>query len=133
MSVQSAVADGRAAAQALMDSVVRIRRRTGQTRDPESGTMVPTWATVYEGPGRIRFSQADPRDTDAAGQRIAEQTPVVVLPIAGSGGIRVDDEGEVLSNPPDPAVVGLRFRVAGVHAQTHSTSRRLPVEVYSHA
>ena len=49
-----------------------------------------------------------------------------------SGAIRVDDVGEVIANPPDTSIEGTTFRVAGVHDQTHSTSRRLPVEVHSH-
>lgn len=116
-----------------MSTTVIIRREGPSVRDPETGTMVPSWTTVYEGPARVRFTNADPHEVDQAGQRVAQQTPVVALPIATSAGVRLDDVGEILANPDDPGVVGVMFRVAGEHAQTHSTSRRLPVEVLSFA
>ncbi len=130
----------RVRAQSLMDSTVRIRRTTGEERDNATGQLTPTRVTIYEGPARVRFKDADPRDTDAAGQRMAEQSPVVGLPVGAdprivtgtSGAVRVNDVGTVLTNPNDPDTVGLEFRVAGRHNQTHSSSRRLPVEVFSH-
>jgi hypothetical protein len=135
---QSANARARVASQ--MDSTVVVRRKAGETRNPETGTITPTWVTVYEGPGRIRESTSQPRDVDAAGQRLAEQRPVVSMPIGtdsrivtgSSAAVAVNDVGEVLTNPNDPSIVGVRFRIAGTHDQTFSTARRLPVEVYSH-
>lgn len=132
--------EGRARAQSLMDSVVRVRRQTGETRNSATGRVEPTWTTIYEGPARLRFSGGQPREVDVAGQRLAEQTPHVCLPIGAderivtgaSDAVRVDDEGEVLENEPDSGIENTTFRVAGVHEQTHSTQRRLPVEVHSH-
>lgn len=123
-----------------MESVVRIRRQTGETRNQATGKITPTWTTVYEGPARVRFTQADPRDTDVVGQRMVEQSPTVGLPIGederivsgSSAAVAVNDIGVILTNPDDPGSVGTEFRIAGRHTQTHSTARRLPVEVYSH-
>lgn len=123
---------GRILIESLMQTTVRIRHKTGQTRNQETGQLETTWTTVYEGPGRVRFTRAEPRDIDASGQRFAEQSPTVSLPIATSVAVDIDDEGEILANDLDPAVVGLRFRIAGIHEQTHSTARRFPVEVLSH-
>jgi len=139
-SVGNALRSARALAQRLMQSRVSIRRRTGELRNQETGQTEPTWATVYEGPARLRFTSAQPRDIDASGQRLTEQSPTVSLPIAddpritlgASADVHVDDVGEVISNDPDPGVVGLGFRIAGRHDQTHSSARRLPVEVFSH-
>lgn len=124
----------------LMGSTVRIERESGSTRNTTTGKVEKTWTTVYEGPGRLRATDTQPRDVDAAGQRLVEQTPTVSLPIGedlrivtgSSGAVRPDDVGEVIANPDDVSAVGLRFRIAGEHDQTHSTSRRLPVEVLTH-
>lgn len=126
------LARGRQAAASLMQTNVVIRRAGEPARDPFTGKVTPTWTTVYEGPCRVRFSSSVPRKADQAGQRFAEQSPTVWLPVHVSV-VEVDDVGEVVANPSSPGDVGTTFRVAGVHAQTHSTSRRLPVEVLSHA
>jgi len=123
---------GRSLAEDLMQTTVIIRRSGAPARDPENGTMVPSLTTIYNGPARVRFPTGQPRGSDQAGQRVAEQSPTVWVPVNASS-IRVDDEGEITANPNSPEDVGLRFRVAGVHVQTHSTSRRLPVEVVSYA
>lgn len=132
---------GRERAESLMDSTVRISRKTSEARNPSNGRVDATWEVVYEGPARLRFTGGQPRDIDVAGQRFAEQSPTVCLPIGdddritvgSSDAVRVDDEGEVLDNEPDSGVENTTFRIAGVHEQTHSTQRRLPVEVHSHA
>src|SRR5687768_12112409 len=108
-----------------MQTTVIIRRAGAPVRDPATGTMVPSLTTIYTGPARVRFPTGQPRDVDQSGQRVAEQSPTVWVPVHAAG-ICVDDVGEVTSNPHATEDVGLRFRVAGVHVQTHSTSRRLP-------
>lgn len=126
----------------LREGTVRIRRKTGTERNPSTGRIEDAWTVVYEGPGRIRQSNGQPRDLDVAGQRLAEQTPAVSLPVddedprvvsGSSAAVTVDDVGEVLTSPYDPGRVGQKFRVAGTHDQTHSSARRLPVEVFNHA
>lgn len=115
-----------------MQTTVVIRREGPPVRDPATGTMIPSLTTIYTGPARVRFPAGQPRDVDQSGQRVTEQSPSVWIPIHAAG-IRIGDVGEVTANPHAPEDVGLKFRVAGVHAQTHSTSRRLPVEVLSYA
>lgn len=132
----------RALATELREGTVRIRRKTGTVKNPANGRLEDTWTVIYEGPGRLRQSNAQPRDLDTAGQRLVEQSPTVSLPVddedprvsvGSSGEVDVDDIGEVLTSPYDPGRVGQRFRVAGTHDQTHSSARRLPVEVFTHA
>lgn len=127
-------------AESVMLSTVRISRRVGETRDPATGSITAELETVYEGPAKLRFSQSLPHSVDVVGQRLEEQRPTVSLPISGrnvtegaSADVRVDDEGEVITNDTDPALEGVTFRVAGMHAQTVAASRRLSVEVHSHA
>lgn len=139
--VDELLAAGRETAQALMDSTVLIRRKTGTTPNPSNGQLEPVWQDIYKGPARVRLTNADPRDVDAVGQRFAIRDPTVSLPIAAdprielgsSAAVRVDDVGTVLTNTPDPGEVGTSFRVDGRSGQTHSTARRLPVEVLAYA
>lgn len=124
---------GRVMAESLMQSTVRIQRKAGEpVRSPATGKMEQAWTLVYEGPCRTRFQSSVPRAADQAGQRFSEQAPTVWVP-AHVSDVRVDDVGEILTNPHAPGDAGLQFRVQGIHAQTHSTSRRLPVEVLSYA
>lgn len=115
-----------------MQTTVIVSRQGAGTRNQETGQIEYAWTTIYEGPARIRFTNNQPRDFDSSGQGITEQAPTVSFPIAASGLVTVDDVGEVIANPSDPAIVGMTFRIAGTHQQTHSTARRFPVEVVSH-
>lgn len=133
---------GRALAESLMQSTVRIRRRSKErVRNPATGREEYSWAVVYEGPARLRADAAQPQDSDAAGQQVTDRQMRVSLPIGAhpriitgaSADVHVDDVGVLTANPEDPASVGLEFRVRDGHVQTHSTARRLPVEVTSHA
>jgi len=129
--ITAALPELRAAAESMMHSTVIIRRPSGSTWNEETGTSVPAWVDVYEGPARIRFKDTQPRVADAAGEQVVDQAPVLSLPIATSADVRVDDIATVTANPTDPGLIGLQFRIAGVHAQTHATARRFPVEVVS--
>lgn len=139
--VDELLAAGRATAQSLMDTTVRISRKTGQVPNQQTGKLEATWTEVYKGPARVRLTGSDPRDVDAAGQRFAIQDPTVSLPVGddprievgSSADVRVDDEGVVLSNEHDSGEVGTTFRIDGRVGQTHSTARRLRAEVLSHA
>lgn len=133
---------GRALAESLMQSTVRIRRRSiERVRNPATGREEYAWAVVYEGPGRLRADAAQPQDSDAAGQQVTDRQMRVSLPIGAhpriitgaSADVEVEDVGVLIANPGDPASVGLEFRVRDGHVQTHSTARRIPVEVTSHA
>lgn len=119
-------------------STIIVRRPGAPTRNENTGALVPTLTTIYTGPAELKFPDAQPHDVDAGGQRLAEQQPLVKLPITGpkastAAAIRKDDVGEVLANPDDPTIIGTTFRVTGIHAQSNATARRLPVEVLSHA
>ncbi|MFF7681470.1 DUF6093 family protein [Microbacterium sp. NPDC007973] len=133
---------GRAVAESLMQSTVRIRRRSAtKTRNPQTGREEYTWSLIYEGPARLRADGAQPQDQDAAGQQVTDRQMRLWLPIAEhpdivagtSSDVHVDDVGTLTANPWDPKSVGTEFRVRDGHVQTHSTARRLPVEVTSHA
>ena len=127
-----ALGSGRRLAESLMVTTVKVQRAGEPVRNPEAGSVEPSMTAVYEGKARVRFPSSQPRETDHAGQRTVEQHPTVWLPITVTD-VRLDDIGTVTANPPDPGIVGMTFRIVGLHAQTHSTSRRFPVEILSFA
>jgi len=129
---------GRRFQSATMTATVVIRRQGESVRDPVTGKITPTWSTVYDGPAEVMFPDNAPRDVDAVGQRLAEQQPLVKLPLVGekaaaAASVRKDDEGTVTASEHDLGNVGVTFRVTGIFAKSNATSRRLPVEVLSHA
>lgn len=132
MSARSVLDRARAFRDELADTTVTIRRELGTTWDDETGKYVPAWAVIYTtDQARVRFPGSQPREQDAAGERVVEQDPTLSLPVDGSGVVQVDDVATVDANPEDPSIVGLKLRIAGRHDQSHSSGRRLPVEVVS--
>lgn len=114
-----------------MTSTCSISRVTGRTLDEETGEYVDTTVAVYSGPCEFRFDSEALNAVDGQGQILSEQRPLVKLPVEGSAGVQVDDVGTLTGHPLDSGMVGLSFRIAGVHTKTRATSRRLPVEVLS--
>lgn len=119
-------------------ATVTIRRKTGESKDSATGKITPTWTDIYAGPAELVFGAAHPRDVDAAGQRLAEQQPTVKLPVDGehaaaAAAVCKDDVGTVDASAHDAGAVGVTFRIAGIFGKSNATSRRLPVEVISHA
>lgn len=130
MSMASGMAMlGRVTAEALMESVCVITRKTGETVDA-SGANVPTLVTIYTGKCRLRMDTRRADEIVAAGQMLARQHPILGLPVGalGSGNVLPDDIATFTINPLDPALVGKSVRVTGIFAQTHATARRFPVE-----
>lgn len=122
---------GRRQAEALMTSACTITRVTGRVLSESTGEYVDTLTTIYDGPCEFRFDSEVVSPVDAQSQLLTEQHPMVKLPVGTSAGVKVDDQGTLTVHPLDAGVVGLRFRIAGLHSKTRATSRRLPVEVLS--
>ena len=114
-----------------MTSTCEIRRVTGRTLNESTGQYTDTRTVVYSGPCEFRFDSEALNAVDGQGQILSEQRPLVKLPVVGSAAVRVDDVGTLTGHPLDSGMVGLTFRIAGVHTKTRATSRRLPVEVLS--
>lgn len=127
MSRTSAVARGRAAAEAGMVDTCTIRRRTGETTDAFSGEVTPTWMPVYDGRCRFQQQQAQAQQTDAGQaylllQRIEVQLPMSVV------GLQVGDEITCTAAVRDPDLVGRVFLVRDLAFKTDATSRRIRAE-----
>jgi hypothetical protein len=122
---------GRRQAEALMVSECVVTRVTGKAFNDETGLYEPTVETVYSGKCDFRFTGTAFREVDGQSQLLTEQHPVLKLPVDGSAGVRVDDEGVLTAHPLDAGLVGMKFRIAGENTRTYATARRLPVEVVS--
>lgn len=130
MSAASALARGRAAAEALMLDACVIRRTTGTVTDQDTGTTTPTYSTLYTGPCKLQ------RQVGASGPRLVEDVGeaarVLVdvelhLPIAASGGLADGDEATMTAAAYDADLVGTVFRIAGPARGSMKTARRLAV------
>lgn len=122
----------RVQAESLMTDRFRIVRADGEpVWDEATGDYTATESVVYEGIGRIRFPGVGGRRVDEQGDAVTVQDAVLSLPIAGTGGVRVDDVAECVASRHDPQMVGVRFRIDEPHWQSHSTARRFGVEVES--
>jgi len=114
-----------------MESTCTVTKVATGAIDPLTGLETETTTTVYSGVCRVRWQTALANEVDGAGQILAVQNPEVSLPVEGSGGVRPDMLLTVTANPLDTSLVGTVFRVKGIQFQTHSTARRLQVEVES--
>ena len=132
MSAESVIRQGRQFQESQFLSTCTISRRSGSpVLNEETGDYEYTSELVYSGPCLLKFGQMQPRDLDAQGQLLTEQTPTLKLPVEGSENVNEDDTGVIDSNLLDAGLVGTTFRIAGLHAQTLATARRFPVEVLS--
>lgn len=126
-----AISFGRRQAEALMTSACTITRVTGRVLDESTGQYADTTSTIYSGKCELRFDSAVLNEVDGQARIATEQAPLLKLPVDGSAGVKVGDSGALTAHPLDAGMVGLKFRVAGVHSKTRATSRRLPLEVLS--
>lgn len=130
MSAASAVAAGRAAAEALMVDEVTIDRATGATTlDPVTLAEVPVFAPVYSGPARIqRTNSLSPSDTVVGGFEFTTSAFLAQLPLSASG-IRKGDRLTVTAiASADADLLGLVGTVRGNLTKTHPTKRTLVCE-----
>lgn len=127
MSRDSVLARGRAMAEAGMKDTVLIQRLSSESTDDLTGTVTPTWATVYEGKCRIQLRSGGSRT------EVGEASPVVVkpelqLPIIASTSVGHGDRATVISAADDPALAGHVFFIRDVAPKSEATARRLVME-----
>jgi hypothetical protein len=128
VSIPGARAAGQRLAAQLMVDTCRITRTTGTTtHNPTTGRLVPAVSTVYEGRCQVRVPTSTPETPEAAGRTATVQDAIVKVPLAVTG-VEVGDTITVLTAAHDPELVGRTFRVAGTHAKTYATARKLAVE-----
>ncbi|QDY06163.1 hypothetical protein FJK98_02455 [Micromonospora sp. HM134] len=128
MSVESALRAGRRAAERLMVDRCTIRRTTGVSTNPETGQTAPTDATIYQGRCRVQQSAVQSREESPGQAELLMVPRELHLPVATSGGVRVDDEVVIDACTYDPDLVGRHLTVRGESAKSLATARRLHIE-----
>ncbi len=131
MTAETIALQGRAFAEAQMLSTCVITRSVVGDLDPTTGDYSQTTSTTYQGPCLVKFAFSRYTPIYAEGQELASQEAILKLPLDTSGDVKTDDIAEITSSTDNETLVGLKLRIAGVHAQTIATSRRLPVQVIS--
>jgi hypothetical protein len=127
MSRASVVARAQAAAQAGMVDTCSIRRKTGETTDPDSGAITPTWSALYAGKCRVQQPQALARPHDIGEDFLLVARLEIQLPVAATAGLLVRDEVTIKAATRDPDLVGRVFLVHELPRKTDASARRVSV------
>ena len=125
MSLFSALASGRAAAERLMTSTLRVTRLDPATIDRRTGE--GERVTVYEGRGKVQTYEPHEADRELAGGTVVVQRYHVHVPVT-AGPFENGDLVEIVDSPTMPHATGDVFRIAGLHEKSHQTAQRLLVD-----
>lgn len=127
MSVLTATAMGRAAAELRMSESFRIFEVMGTTTDPDNDLqVVDVEVDRYNGPGRLVFRSSVVSDADVGSQLVAVQGARIDLPVTDVG-VGTDMVAVVTGSSADASLVGRRFRVEGMPAAGQTTAHRYAV------
>ena len=128
MSLAGVLESGRRAAENLMVDTCTIRRQSGESMDPVTLQMVPTYDTVYSGKCRVQINAVVGATMPEAGERVVvTQRIQVQIPMTVTG-VEVDDQVVITAAAHDADLVGRAYRVRSEFAKTHATARRLECE-----
>lgn len=131
MSVATALARGRAAAEALMVDTAEIRADDGgSVFDPDVGDYVVTPGTLlWSGPCRVQMQSVVPQEVAAGGAQVTLQRSELHIPVSAPD-IPADSVVKItaVSATSDQALLNRKYRVLGSFAGTQKTARRLPIE-----
>jgi len=129
MSRASALARGRAMAEASMVDTCTIVRITGTSTNATTGVVTEIWSTVYNGACRLQERGGYPRDVNVA----PDQPQLAVarelqLPVSTSGSVRANDRVTITACVNDAAMVGRMFWLRGQPSKSEATARRFHTE-----
>jgi hypothetical protein len=125
MSIEAAIARGRAAAEALMVDACTIQRPGTETTSA-TGVVTPSLTSIYAGKCRLQV-----RQQTGAGQNIGEAYVIVErlelqLPMT-TPALMEGDVVTMTASTLDPLLPGKKYTVRDTLAKTHLTSRRVTV------
>lgn len=119
---------GQRQAESLMVDTCRIRAATGETTDPVTGVVTPTYGDpVYEGRCKIQNQRSFPSNPDAGEHQFTLSPNELHLPVAGSGAVATGQEVVILTSV-DPVNVGRIFRIRSGDRKSLQTALRCQVE-----
>ncbi|WP_236243133.1 DUF6093 family protein [Streptomyces sp. CC228A] len=134
MTLQSALAAGRRAAEALMLDTITLYRPGDEVFDRTTGQVVagPPEVTFYTGVARVRAAQLADSDVQAGEQEVVTRQYRVTVPFstllpATGERPRPGDVVDVTASE-DPRLVGLRLWVTGVQYSGTATAWRITAE-----
>lgn len=123
---------GRKAAEARMDDVCRITRKTGdRVLNESTGQYTTATITIYEGPCRVLSPYRVPATPTGAGQTQNIENLRLDLPISSSLGIHSGDAVEITHAESDPDMLGRTYTVSTAAQQSDATARRIPIQEVS--
>lgn len=129
VTAESAVLQGRAAAEALMLDTCSIVRTTGPAGpiDPDTGLPTPAPTDqVYAGKCRVQTYEAHESTPDSGDHVFTVQRYYIHLPVAAD--VRRDDQITITAAVLDPALIGRSYRVVGLLHKTYATANRVIVD-----
>lgn len=105
-----------------------ITRRTGETTNPTTGAVTPTYASAhYSGKCKVQVRDVDAQNPEAGDRAYTVLKLRVDIPAATTG-IAAGDIVTITAAAFDADLVGKTFRVVAPFHGTAKTARRLPVE-----
>lgn len=129
MGAVEAVRAGRIAAEALMVDACTIRApATFGAMDPDTGLRVETAGAVRYS-GRCKVQTYEPHEeTPQSGQHLYTVQRYAIHIPAEAAAVQVNDEVTITAAVLDSALVGRRYRVAGLLHKSMATAQRLLVD-----
>ncbi len=119
----------RDAAESMMVDTCTITSEEVRQWDADTNTYADsTSSSIYAGPCQVQLIDSITVTAEGAGeQQIVTERVVVKIPTSAPS-VPIDSVLTITATglTSDPALVGRRYRVAGSHAKTFATSRRLP-------
>lgn len=129
MSAESAVLQGRAAAEAIMRDSCTITRVTGEPGpiNEETGEREPApTTTVYSGKCRVQTYEPQESTPDSGAHTYTVQRYAIHVPVGTPA--QVDDDITITASVMDPDLVGRRYVVTALLHKSFATANRLAVE-----
>lgn len=132
MTAESAVAAGRAAAEALMTDTCQVGTLSSdEVLNPESGEYEHVFTPVYDGPCRFKAGNVQASDVESASQLLVSQLATLSLPIDASLEVRNGMQVRVTGSLTDPALPGTVATIKAPFRSSYATARRFATEVVS--
>lgn len=127
MSIESALAAGREAAEArMLDACTMGRPGGAPITDPDTGVVTQQLDPVYTGKCGLQQTLAGAANPVSGGHKFTVQSSSLSIPVA-AGPARVGDIVTITAAAQDPFLAGRTFRVEELLHKTNATAQRLRV------
>lgn len=111
-----------------MIDTVTVQHRTGESTDPDTGLITPTYSTIYTGKAKIQHGGTRPAGTAQRGEASIQITHAQLHVPMTAVGIQADDVATCTASTLDPELVGRVFVIRAASHKTFLTARRYDME-----